>query len=68
MDRRASLLALFAMPMGFFVAYRKTAAAELGTGTLRIPLDQWGGLVVEHGGKTITLSPREIFDALKENT
>ncbi len=66
MTRRQALLALLAMPMGFFTAYRANAAAQLGTAHLRIPLDQWSGVTIEFNGQHITYTPRELFTILKE--
>lgn len=64
MTRRQALFALLAMPIGFFQAYRADAAAKLGTDVLRIPLDQWRRLEVQFGGKSIVVTPGEIFEAL----
>lgn len=60
MNRRNALVALFSVPLGAFAFHR----AEAGSSVLTIPLDQWSGIVVQHGGKSVTLSSAEIFDAL----
>lgn len=65
MDRRTAVLALLAMPLGYFRAYRADAADKLGTGYLRIPLDQWTGIEVQYKGRTVKLSPAEIFNTLQ---
>lgn len=68
LNRRTALLALLAMPMGHFLAYRvATAEAAAGAG-LRIPLDEWGTLTLQHGGKSITLTASQIFSAIAERT
>lgn len=60
MERRTALIALFSIPFGAF-GFKK---AEAGSAILRIPLDQWTGVVIEHKGKTVSLSSSEIFEAL----
>lgn len=68
LNRRTALIALLAMPMGHFLAYQaKTAEAAAGAG-LRIPLDEWGTLTIQHAGKSITLTAAQIFSALAERT
>lgn len=68
MKRRDALLAILAMPMGHFLAFQaKTAYAANGAG-LRIPLDEWGTLTVQHGGKTLTFTAAQIFAALQEKS
>lgn len=64
MDRRQALLAVLALPMGKFNAGRARAVGA-GPAFLRIPLDDWGGLVVTLGEKQIILSSKEIFEVLK---
>jgi hypothetical protein len=35
-----------------------------GPGQLTVDLSQWGGIVFRHGGKSVTVSMAEVFDAL----
>lgn len=60
MSRRTALIALLSIPFGAF-GYRHTEAAGA---VLTIPLDQWTGFIVKHGGKAVTISSAEIFDVL----
>lgn len=66
MNRRTAMIALLAMPMGTFLAFNaKTAEAAKGAG-LRIPLDEWGTLTIQHAGKSLTFTAAEIFAALQK--
>ncbi len=58
-SRRAAILALLAMPLGYFKAF----AAEKGR--LTINLDQWQGIDITHQGRTLHVTAAEIFAALK---
>lgn len=65
MTRKQALLAIFAMPLGLFTAYRSDAAERAKIGNLLIPLDQYrNGITVQFGSKTITFTAAEIFAAL----
>lgn len=66
MNRRQALIALLAMPMGHFLAYKATTAEAAKGAGLRIPLDEWGTLTVQHGGKSLTFTAAEIFAALQK--
>lgn len=63
MNRRNAIVALVSIPFGAF-AFKDAAANPALPAFLRVPLDQWSGLVVQHKGRSITLSSAEIFRAL----
>lgn len=66
MIRRQALIALLAMPMGHMLAYQAKTAEAAGGAGLRIPLDEWGTLTVQHAGKSLTFTAAEIFAALQK--
>lgn len=59
-----ALLALFSMPLGKFDAFASTTVRP--GGSLRVPLDQWAGIIIEYQGKQIGLSSAEIFGLVDE--
>lgn len=61
LSRKQALLAIWAMFLGSFNAARVSAEPAL----LTIPLDQWRGLRVEYGGKSIYFTAKQVFDALQ---
>lgn len=63
LSRRTAILALLSMPLGQLNAL---AGGRPGghNGSLRVNLDEWTGLIVEHKGKMVALRPSEIFAAL----
>ena len=64
--RRHAIVALLALPLADVRAFQTPTARTLykGGGHLRIPLDQWEGITVEHRGQAVTLSAAAIFAAL----
>lgn len=58
MNRRAALLALLSMPLGYFRAFAQSA------GWLTIDLSQWKGIRVKLAGKEVVVSNVEMFEAL----
>lgn len=36
-----------------------------GPGQLTVDLSQWGGIIFTHKGKSVTVSMKEVFDALE---
>lgn len=58
MNRRAAVLALLSMPLGYFKAF----AAEAGW--LTVDLSQWAGIKVRLAGKEVVVTNLEIFEAL----
>lgn len=64
MDRRTALLTLLSIPLGSLTGF--ATAATSGKGVLRIPLDQWSGLIIEHAGRQILYTPADIFTILTQ--
>lgn len=64
LNRRSAILALLALPLGDYRAW--AYPNENNPGRLSINLDQWSGIVVQRGGRSITISTAEIFRALQE--
>ena len=60
MTRRAAVLALLSMPLGYYKAF-----AMQVTGWLTIDLGQYRGIKVTLAGKTVEISNVELFEALK---
>jgi hypothetical protein len=58
MNRRAAILAVLALPLGYFKAF----AAEAGW--LTVDLGQWKGIKVRLAGKEIEVTNVELFKAL----
>jgi hypothetical protein len=58
MNRRAAILAVLAMPLGYFKAFAMT------TGWLTIDLGQYQGIKVQLNNKTVSITSAEIFAAL----
>ena len=56
--RRAALIALLSLPMGYYQALSAQGA------TLSVDLGQWKALRVVHKGQTIELSMTDIWEAL----
>lgn len=66
MTRRTALLALLAMPIGNMQAWSHPAqVAARNLPGLRIDLDLYKALLIQHQGKTIVLTAAEIFAALQ---
>ena len=59
MTRRAAILALLSLPLGYFRAF----AAEAGW--LTVDLGQWQGIKVRLAGKELAITNVEVFNALK---
>lgn len=68
MNRRQALIALLSMPMGHFLAYKVQTAEAAGGAGLRIPLDEWGTLTVQHARQSLTFTAAEIFTALQKGS
>jgi hypothetical protein len=60
MTRRAAVLALLSMPLGYYKAFAASA------GWLTVDLGQWAGIKVKLAGKEVVVTNLEIFEALKE--
>ena len=58
MTRRAAVLALLSMPLGYFRAFAQSA------GWLTVDLGQWAGIKVKLASKEVVVTNREIFEAL----
>ena len=58
--RRAALLAVLAMPLGYFRAFAAQA------GWLTVDLAQWTGIKVRLAGKEVVVTSIEVFEALTE--
>lgn len=58
MSRRVAILALLALPLGYFKAF----AAEAGW--LTVDLGQWQGIKVRLAGKEVVVTNVELFNAL----
>jgi hypothetical protein len=58
MNRRAALITLLMLPLGYYKAF----AAE--PGWLTVDLGQWGGIKVRLGGKEHIVTAAELFAAL----
>ncbi len=39
-----------------------------GPGQLTVDLAQWGGIVFKHGGRSVTVSMAEVFNALSQGS
>jgi hypothetical protein len=65
MKRRQALTALLSIPLGAFT-FKDAQASAAHPAFLRIQLDNWSGVAVEHRGKTIVLSSADIFAALTQ--
>ena len=62
--RRRAIHALCALPLGYFLAWNVKAQ---GRASLTINLDQWKAIEVTHGKDSVVLTPKDIFEALKED-
>jgi hypothetical protein len=59
MTRRSAILAVLALPLGYFRAF----AAEAGW--LTVDLGQWAGIKVRLAGKEVVITNVDIFKALQ---
>jgi len=59
MTRRNAILSLLSAPLGKYNAMQVVEPSHLV-----INLDNWGGLLVKRGSKSITLSMSDIWEAL----
>jgi hypothetical protein len=57
--RRSAILAVLALPLGYFKAFATEA------GWLTVDLGQWKGIKVRLAGKEIEVTNVELFNALK---
>lgn len=57
--RRAAIIAIFSLPLGYYRALKAQG------GVLTVDLNQWNTVTVKFKDNTLTLSTREIFEALR---
>ncbi len=64
--RRAALFTFGAVLGKFDIlkAQGNRPSLSRGPGQLTVDLAQWGGIVFKHGGRSVMVSMKEIFDAL----